>query len=242
MDSLFDRRSVTLRGLLDLSHLEPHVLSHLQRVYACLAVGLLSAAAGAYIGMYVLPMYGLMAALVSIGLIFYLHSSREDLSAQRHAVFAAFCAIAGSGLAPLINIAIDIDPSILVNAVIVTLVVTVCFSGAALLAKTSRWMLLLAAPLASGLTLLMLLSLVNIFSRSEFIFDMTLKLTLIIFSAFMVYDTQKIVEMARLGDKDYILHCLDLFLDVIEVFRVVLILLMKMQGNGERSERKKRKD
>lgn len=232
-----------MRGLFDLSHLESHVCSHLQRVYACLAMGLLAATAGAYIGMYLVPLYGILAALVSIGLLFYIHSNRDNFGPQRHAAFAAFCALSGSGLAPLIGLAVDMDPSILVNAIIITLVVTVCFCGSALLAKTNRWMMYLAGPLASGLTVLLLLSLVNIFARSPFIFDLTLKLTLLVFCAFMVYDTQKIVELARLGDKDYISHCLDLFLDIVEVFRVVLVLLMKQQqGDSEERQRKKRKN
>ncbi|PAA65042.1 hypothetical protein BOX15_Mlig032418g1 [Macrostomum lignano] len=242
MDTLLNRHRLTMNGLFDLSHLESHVCSHLQRVYACLAMGLLAAAAGAYIGMYLVPLYGLVAALASLGLLLYIQSGRDTFGPERHAAFAAFCALSGSGMAPLISLAIDMDPSILVNAIIITMVVTVCFCGAALLAKTSRWMMYLAGPLASGLTVLLLLSLANIFVRSPFMFDLTLKLTLLVFCGFMVYDTQKIVEMARMGDKDYISHCLDLFMDVVEVFRVVLILLMKQQDDGGKEKRKKSKN
>ena len=47
------------------------------------------------------------------------------------------------------------------------------------------------------------------------------------FCGFIMFDTQLIIRKARNGDKDFIAHSLDLFIDFVQVFRKVLILLMQ---------------
>ena len=42
-----------------------------------------------------------------------------------------------------------------------------------------------------------------------------------------MFDTQLIIRKAKNGDKDFIAHSLDLFIDFVQVFRKVLILLMQ---------------
>ena len=42
-----------------------------------------------------------------------------------------------------------------------------------------------------------------------------------------MFDTQLIIRKARNGDRDFIAHSLDLFIDFVQVFRKVLILLMQ---------------
>ena len=50
---------------------------------------------------------------------------------------------------------------------------------------------------------------------------------LLVFCGFIVWDTQMIIEKKRRGDGDFIGHSLDLFIDFMQVFRKVLILLMQ---------------
>ena len=50
---------------------------------------------------------------------------------------------------------------------------------------------------------------------------------LAIFCGFIMFDTQVIIRKARNGDKDFIAHSLDLFIDFVQIFRKVLILLMQ---------------
>ncbi|CAB4044228.1 bax inhibitor 1, partial [Paramuricea clavata] len=79
--------------------------------------------------------------------------------------------------------------------------------------------------LGSGVTILLVSSLVNLFMRSYFLYQVHLYLGLVIFSAFILYDTQLIVEKFRRGDKDYVWQCVDLFIDFIAVFRRIMIIL-----------------
>lgn len=42
---------------------------------------------------------------------------------------------------------------------------------------------------------------------------------------FVLYDTQLIIEKRRSGDKDFVAHSVDLFIDFIGIFRRLVIIL-----------------
>lgn len=42
---------------------------------------------------------------------------------------------------------------------------------------------------------------------------------------FVLYDTQLIIEKRRMGDKDFVWHSVDLFIDFVNIFRYLLIIL-----------------
>ena len=48
---------------------------------------------------------------------------------------------------------------------------------------------------------------------------------LVIFCGFILFDTQLIVEKFEHGDTDYLWHSIDLFLDFVNIFRRLLIIL-----------------
>lgn len=51
---------------------------------------------------------------------------------------------------------------------------------------------------------------------------------------FVIYDTQLIIEKYHMGSKDFILHSLDLFVDFVNIFRHLLIILtqkVKIRNN-----------
>ena len=50
---------------------------------------------------------------------------------------------------------------------------------------------------------------------------------LLLFCGFIVWDTQMIIEKRKRGDRDFIKHSLDLFIDFMQVFRRVVVLLMQ---------------
>ena len=81
---------------------------------------------------------------------------------------------------------------------------------------------------------------------------------LAIFCGFIMYDTQLIIIkvqslyewpeynfqslrhlylQARHGDRDFIAHSLDLFIDFIQVFRKILVLLMQKEDEGQKKKR-----
>ncbi|KAI8492961.1 Bax inhibitor 1 [Branchiostoma belcheri] len=127
--------------------------------------------------------------------------------------------------------AIDYEPgrpSIIPTAFMATTVVFVSFSLSALWAE-NRYYLFLGGMLMSGVQMLLFAGLINLFFRSYFLFQAQLYVGLAIFCAFVLYDTQLIVEKRRRGDTDYIWHCVDLFLDFVNIFRRIMIILAQRQ-------------
>uniref|UniRef100_A0A194AM79 Putative bax inhibitor-1 protein n=1 Tax=Pinctada fucata TaxID=50426 RepID=A0A194AM79_PINFU len=224
------------KAIFNFDNLEPYVQSHLKKVYGALSISMLTAAVGAYVHLFTgLMKAGLLTSLASLGLMIWLaatHHSKET-EGKRLAIFAGFTFFSGMSLGPLLDHVIDIDPSIITTAFMGTTVVFVSFSLAALY-NTDRTFLFMGGMLMSGLSWLLLAGFLNIFFQSSLIWDVYLYGGLIIFCLFVLYDTQLIVEKRRNGDEDYIWHSVDLFLDFINIFRKLMIILSKKEKKRDR--------
>merc|ERR1712113_941726 len=133
----------------------------------------------------------------------------------------------------LLSMAIMVNPSLVPSAFMLTSAIFACFTGAALFALDGKY-LYLGGSLISGLSTLMFLGFLNIFFRSQLLFQAHLYLGLAVFCGFIMFDTQVIIEKARRGDKDFIAHALDLFIDFVQIFRKVLIILMQKEQGKEK--------
>eukprot|EP01089_Gocevia_fonbrunei_P007319 TRINITY_DN183_c0_g1_i4.p1 TRINITY_DN183_c0_g1~~TRINITY_DN183_c0_g1_i4.p1 ORF type:complete len:123 (+),score=12.76 TRINITY_DN183_c0_g1_i4:290-658(+) len=102
----------------------------------------------------------------------------------------------------------------------------VCFTLSTLLSPNRNW-LLLGGFLGSALSCMCFISLFNIFFHSSLLLSLQLYGGLLVFCGFILYDTQLIVEKTRMGDKNYIDHALNLFLDFANVFVRILAILSK---------------
>merc|ERR1719385_698445 len=89
-----------------------------------------------------------------------------------------------------------------------------------------------------GMRMGMILGLANIFFRSQLLFQAHLYIGLAIFCGFIMFDTQVIIRKARNGDKDFIAHSLDLFIDFVQIFRKVLILLMQKDERDNKNKQR----
>merc|ERR1711973_1001571 len=98
----------------------------------------------------------------------------------------------------------------------VTSVIFACFSGAALVAPDGKY-LYLGGTLLSGLSTLMWLGFLNIFFRSQLLFQAHIWIGLAVFCGFIMFDTQVIIRKARNGDRDFVAHSLDLFIDFFQL-------------------------
>jgi len=223
-------------AIFDFGHLEPGVQSHLKNVYSTLSIGVVSAAGGAYIHSQTgAGDWRFITMIASLGLMLWLASTRhskEDVG-KRVAIFTGFCFTSGISLGPLLDMVIMIDPTIISTALAGTAVIFISFTMAALLTR-NRVFLYMGGFLMSTLMWMSVALLLNIFFRSQIIFDLYIYATLLVFSAFVLYDTQLIVEKRRRGDDDFIWHSVDLFLDAINIFRALLIILAKKEDNKKR--------
>lgn len=224
--------------------LEPPVRQHLTNVYACLALSTVVAGIGAYVDLVTqIASTSFIAAIAGVGLLLGLTSTHDNGKNRylRLGLLLGFSFCSGLGLGTLIDYAITINPSIIITALISTAAIFVCFSIASLTAKRGRW-LYLGGTLLTFLTILIALSFANIFFGSHLLFQAYLYLGLALMCGFVLYDTQLIIEKRRQGDKDFISHSIDLFVDLLGIFRRIIIILIQKEQHQQQQSKKKRKD
>ncbi|XP_078047443.1 bax Inhibitor-1 [Augochlora pura] len=220
--------------------LDAPVRQHLKNVYGCLSLSAASAALGVYAHPYTeLLQINTLTSLCTLGLLMALLCTQDNGKNQklRLGFLLGFAFMSGVGLVPLFQMIIAVDPTIIVTALVGTLVVFVSFSISALLAERGRW-LYLGAMLISLLNLMLLFSFINLFLRWSFFYQAHLYGGLFLMCAFVIYDTQSIIEKFHMGNKDFILHSLDLLMDFIGIFRHLLIILTQKELAKNQRKRK----
>lgn len=138
-------------------------------------------------------------------------------------------------MGPLIDVAFRVDPHTIVVACLTTSIVFISFSFAALFSERRSW-LFLGGIFSSFLSIMFFLSIMNLFFRAAFPYVLNLYGGLFVFSLYIIYDTQMIIEKHLRGDKDFIGHAMTLFVDLVAVFVRILIIILR---NSEKKDRKK---
>ncbi|TKS76574.1 putative Bax inhibitor 1 [Collichthys lucidus] len=207
--NVFDR-NINFDALFKFSQISHSTQVHLKNVYSSLAVCMFVAAAGSYVHVVTrLFQGGVLSALISLGMMFWLAMTPHNYETEkkRLAILAGFAFFTGVGLCPTMDFVIAVNPR--------------CVKG----------------TLMSGLSLLFLMSIMNMFFGSMMLFKAHMYLGLLIMCGFVLFDTQLIIEKAENGDKDYVWHCVDLFLDFITIFRKLMVILA-MNDKDKKKEKK----
>lgn len=228
-------RPFNFKSLSDFSHLEKRVQDHLKKVYASLAISMIAATAGAYVRLFHSFFRSDFTFLITFGLIMGLYMTPHTPAniGKRMAMLLGFAFTTGLGLGRLIGFVAAVNPQIIPTALLGTGVVFVCFTLAALYTH-KRTYLYLGGILATGLSVMLALSLANIFVGSRLLYSVELYLGLAVMCGCVLYDTQLIVEKSRRGDDDFVWHCLDLFVDIVQIFRRLLVILAQKEENKNR--------
>ncbi|XP_050050197.1 probable Bax inhibitor 1 isoform X1 [Dermacentor andersoni] len=224
------------------NRLEKPVRDHLKNVYSCLAISTLAAAAGGYVHLFTEFLQGnFLTTLLSLGLLVALFAVPDNGKNQhvRLAILVGFAFTTGLGMGPLLDIVVSVDPSIISTAFLATCAVFTCFSLSALYTDHCRW-IYIGGTLMSVLSIMSLFSLVNLFMGSFFLFQTNLYLGVALFCGFVLYDTQLIIEKRKRGERDYIRHSVDLFLDFISIFRRLLIILTQKKSENDSDDEEKK--
>eukprot|EP00800_Vazella_pourtalesii_P008157 TRINITY_DN216_c0_g4_i1.p1 TRINITY_DN216_c0_g4~~TRINITY_DN216_c0_g4_i1.p1 ORF type:complete len:236 (-),score=31.73 TRINITY_DN216_c0_g4_i1:270-977(-) len=232
MDSL-RRPPMSMKALTSFSSLTPPMRTHLSKVYSNMLYCCIAASVGGYLSVTGrLQVLGWIGGLLSICCFFYLLFTRDPYNLRkggyRFEALLAFGFLTGFGSGPLLQMALAVNPAIIPAACLAGVVIFLCFSMAALMAER-RSMLYLGGYLSTGLMLLILAGFLNIFFRSSMVFNFQIYLTLMVFIAFIPFDTQMILERFDLGDQDHIMHSLDLFIDLVQVIRMLIVILTKKE-------------
>lgn len=224
---------------LQFGKLEKNVKVHLQNVYTTMGVALLACALGGYIHLFtsILSMntLTLLGELGVLMLLVFTPPTRDNLT-MRVGILMVFSFLTGINLGPILDHTMHIDPSIIATAFLASSLIFICFSVSALLSNDRKW-LAFGGILMSCMSWLLLLGVLNIFFGSVLLFKIQVYLGLVVMCGFVLYDTQLIVEKRRSGDDDYVMHCMKLFLDFINIFRYLLIILSDKDGKKDKRRR-----
>ncbi|CAH1646045.1 unnamed protein product [Spodoptera littoralis] len=220
------------------NRLEPPVRQHLKNVYGTLMMTCGAALGGVFVDMYTWFQAGILSAIVGAGLMLMLIATPDNgkNTNLRLGYLLGFGLTSGMSLGPLLEYVSFVDPSIIVTALMGSTLVFVCFSIAAMLADRGSW-LFLGGTLMTLLTSMSLMTLVNIFMQSHFLYQAHLYLGLMLMCGFVLFDTQLIIEKRRMGSKDFVQHALELFIDFIGMFRRLLIILSQKEEQNRRRKR-----
>ena len=143
-------------------------------MYASLTMTVASATVGAYVHLFtsLLQGGGLLFSLAAAGLAFglFLTPDNGKNRGTRMAMLLGFGFLTGLGMGPMLQLAMMMNPTLVPTAFMVTSVIFACFTGAALMAPDGKY-LYLGGTLLSGLSTLMWLGFINIFFRSQLLFQ-----------------------------------------------------------------------
>jgi len=237
MNIHLDKPFPNIQTVADFSDLTRPMKNHITNVYITLAGTFLCCAAGAYAHL-LWHLGGFLTFIGQIVALIALTSTphRKETLFMRLGLLAGFGFLTGCSMGPLINYALFVDPRIVVTAFLGTLCIFVCFSAVAVLSKSRSW-LFLGGFLSSAISLMVLLSFVNIFFRSETIMLFQLYGGLLVFSGYVIVDTQMMIERSRNSD-DFIADTVQLFVDFVAIFVRVLIILTRNKQNDKDKRRR----
>lgn len=245
----------SLSALLSANDISPRVQHHLVRVYATLLLAVACAAAGAAADsfLHVGGMLTTLAALATMAALAATPASPSTL-ARRTRLLTLFSALQGASLGPLISLAAAVDPSLIAVAFVGASLVFACFTAAALLTRR-RSMLALGGALSTAVSSFLWLRVAALLlPRSAWLLralELELYLGVFLFSGFILFDTQLIIEKASAGERagggggdDHVAHALDLFVDAAALFARLLAILVRhaaqREAGGDRRDRRRR--
>jgi Bax inhibitor 1 len=132
---------------------------------------------------------------------------------------------------------LQVDPSIVVTALLGTSVVFISFSVCALMSERGKW-LFLGGPLLALMNVMVMMMVVSLFTgSSSLIYNANVYLGLLAMCGFVLFDTQLIVEKRLMGDDDFIAHSVDLFIDLVGIFRRLLVILTRKEQDSRNKKR-----
>ncbi|KDO34262.1 hypothetical protein SPRG_22076 [Saprolegnia parasitica CBS 223.65] len=220
-----------LAVLLSTNDIEPRVQRHLVRVYVTLAAAVGAAAAGVVFDI-ACGLAGYTTAFLVFVLVLALYLLPKAKFAQRLCVLLTLATCWGANLGGLVQHALATDASIVAMAFVGSTIVFGCFTLSALLERR-RTYLFLGAFAGSAILGLVLVALVNVFVRSAAMYSLELYGGLLLFCFYVLFDTQLIVEKASSGDDDVVGHAFELFLDFLNLFVRILIILLKKRADDD---------
>ena len=213
---------------------QAYIMSFLKATYQLFAGSLLAATAGAYIGLGIVnyiagPMMWVLFA-IELGLIFFVIPRVKHTPGVNLAVLFAFTFITGLTIAPLLTsiFAMPGGASIVGQAFLMT---SIAFGGISMFAMTTKKdFSFMGKFLLIALIIVIVAGISNIFIQSSMVQLVIASVSALLFSAFILFDTQNIIK----GEYDSPVEAaLSLYLDFFNLF-VSLLQILGIMNSGDK--------
>lgn len=239
---MFGSSAVPARSLLSFTPLTAPQKKHVSHIYAALATNVLLTALGVYVQLYWISLPSALSLILSLGCVLGLnfssrkaHAESKMLTKERALYFGGFGALNGMLIANYLHaVHFYVGPQVVPTAFLASVAIFCCLSAGALIAK-QRSYLYLGSILGAAMTYFALASLFNIFFRVKLLNDVLLWGGLFMYLGFVVYDTQMAVAQFDMGNRDYLVHALQFYVNFLSIFlRLVAILSERQEENNRR--------
>ncbi len=210
-----------------ISRSQSEVSSFLKQTYQLFAGSLLAATIGAYVGLGMAPAikswyWGLV--ILEFALLFGVYMTKKKAGLNLLMLFG-FTFISGLTLTPLLSniLAMPSGAGIVANAFMLT---TVIFGGLSIYAMTTKTSYMeMGKGLFIALIIVVIASIINIFLGSPILQIVISSIAAILFSAFILYDTQNIIngnyETPVEGAIALYLDFLNLFVSLLQILGII---------------------
>eukprot|EP01101_Sappina_pedata_P009221 TRINITY_DN531_c0_g1_i2.p1 TRINITY_DN531_c0_g1~~TRINITY_DN531_c0_g1_i2.p1 ORF type:complete len:377 (+),score=116.97 TRINITY_DN531_c0_g1_i2:26-1132(+) len=217
-----------------IDHVTEGVKAHIMKVYA--TIGSMFGLAGVGSAICLLTPLGAMSpwipAIASfVPLIWlYMTQHKKENEKLRLGLLSGFGVLSGMAATPLIAMAVAVNPLLILTALGLTGGVFAAMTAMALFMPSKsalRW----GAPLFGCMLVLVAASIGAMFVPVTSAFypilhSVSLYGGLLIFSLYVAFDTQGMIDDYEAGNPDYIQHSLGLFIDAFAIFKRILFLLL----------------
>lgn len=182
---------------------------------------------------------GIIATIMLFGCMFaaaFMPNTPSN-SMTRHGALYAFGFAEGWLASPLVNYVLAVDSNTVLLTIVATVLIFASFTMSALYSPRRQY-LYLGGILGTAMSIMMLSGFANAFIGSTAMLNAELYIGLFIFSFYVLYDTQVIIERAEGGTRDPVLHAITLFTDLAAIFIRLLVILSKDKNNNNNEDRR----
>jgi len=215
---------------LAMGHSEASILATnkvLKNTYMLLSMTLVFSGVMAFVGMSMNLGHGasLISSIVAIGMLWFVLPRTANSSAGIPVLFA-ITGLFGLGLAPMLNIYLAVNPSIVQTALGGTGVIFLGLSGYAL--TTRKDFSFMGGFLMVGLVVVLVAALANIFLQMPLMGLVVSGAIVMLMSGMILYQTSSIIHG---GETNYIMATASLFISLLNLFQALLHLLSAFGGD-----------
>lgn len=199
----------------------------LKNTYMLLSITLIFSAITAFIGMQMQIGHGvaMIATFAAIGILWFVLPRTANSAAGIPVIFA-FTGLIGLGMAPMLNIYLAVNPSIVSTALGGTGVIFLGLSGYAL--TTRKDFSFMGGFLMVGMLVVIVAALANIFLQIPVMGLVVSGAIVMLMSGLILYQTSSIIHG---GETNYIMATASLFLSLINMFQALMHLLGAFGGD-----------